>query len=65
MLIYKLLRTAIHVNANTESKVLGVSLESQMYLQSDLDLGVIAGENQLSDERAFDTRKSKKNSSLL
>ncbi|KAL3361123.1 hypothetical protein AABB24_014165 [Solanum stoloniferum] len=43
---------------NSEVKLLGVSPESQMYLQSDLVLGVVAGKNQLSEERAVDTRQS-------
>lgn len=46
---------------NSEAKLLGVSPESQMYLQSDLVLGVVAGKNQLSEERAVNTRQSSEN----
>lgn len=43
---------------NSEVKLQGVFPESQMYLQSDLALGVVAGKIQLSEERAVDTRQS-------
>ncbi|CAN4076781.1 unnamed protein product [Withania somnifera] len=45
---------------NSEVKLQGVFPESQMYLQSDLVLGV-AGINQLAEERVVDTRQSSEN----
>lgn len=53
-----------HVNGpaeNTEVKLQDVLPESQMYLPSDLILGVVAGKNQLSENRVVDTRQSSEN----
>ncbi|KAF3664633.1 putative zinc transporter 4, chloroplastic-like [Capsicum annuum] len=46
---------------NSEVKLQGVFSQSQMYLQPDLVLGVVAGKNQLSEERIVDTRQSSEN----
>ncbi|XP_070038634.1 putative serine/threonine-protein kinase SIS8 [Nicotiana tabacum] len=53
-----------HVNCpaeNTDVKLRDVFPESQMYLQSDLILGVVAGKNQLSENRVVGTRQSSEN----
>ncbi|KAJ8558320.1 hypothetical protein K7X08_005086 [Anisodus acutangulus] len=46
---------------NSEVKHQGVFPESQMYLQSDLVLGVVAGKNKLPENRIVDTRQSSEN----
>ncbi|KAM3379030.1 serine/threonine-protein kinase EDR1 [Capsicum galapagoense] len=46
---------------NSEVKLQGVFSQSQIYLQPDLVLGVVAGKNQLSEERIVDTRQSSEN----
>ncbi|XP_060208476.1 serine/threonine-protein kinase EDR1 [Lycium barbarum] len=46
---------------NSEVKLEGVFPESQIYLQSDLVLGVVAGKNQLPENRVVDTRQSSEN----
>ncbi|KAJ8555531.1 hypothetical protein K7X08_013027 [Anisodus acutangulus] len=46
---------------HSEVKLEGVFPESQMYLQSDLVLGVVAGKDQLPENRVVDTRQSSEN----